>query len=134
MAVKNLQSVVRNVATQRGNVTNPDSKGYGMAMQQPAMSSPQYPALSEPARPGLRHERGARCSTNQAAKLTGSLASWAGNSGSRGTFLTTRSEATGNHGFPRRIRTLAMSGAFSATRDCQDFDSQRIDFAGSSMA
>ena len=59
MAVKNLQSVVCNVATQCGNVTNLDSKGYGMAMYQPpAMSSPQYPVLSEPTQPGLRHERG----------------------------------------------------------------------------
>ena len=47
MAVKNLQSVVCNVATQCGNVTNLDSKGYGMAMvMPPAMSSPQYPVLS----------------------------------------------------------------------------------------
>ena len=135
MAVKNLQSVVCNVATKCGNVTSADSKAYGMDTYRPAMSSPQYPALGLSAHPELRHERGTQCSTVQAAKRSWPLASWAGISGNRGTFRTERSEAKGNnHNFPRRIRNLAMFAADSADRDCQDADSQRSELAGSSMS
>ena len=88
MAVKNLQSVVCNVATQCGNVTNLDSKGYGMAMvMPPAMSSPQFPVLScQAVQPGQRHERGTK-STIQAATSSGLLLQerWAGTTGYRGT-------------------------------------------------
>jgi hypothetical protein len=118
MAVKNLQSVVCNVATQRGNVTNLDSKGYGMAMVlTPAMSSPQYPVFShEPAKPGLRRERDI-FATFQAATRSGSPASWAGTSGSCGTLLATRSSAEGNQRFPGQLRDLAMFAADTADRD-----------------
>ena len=118
MAVKNLQSVVCNVATQRGNVTNLDSKGYGVAMDLPAMSSPQFPAFSmEPAKPGLRRERDTYCATFQAAERSGSPASWAGTSGSCGTLLATRSWAAGNQRFPGQLRDLAMFAADTADRD-----------------
>jgi hypothetical protein len=137
MAVKNLQSVVCNVATQRGNVTNLDSKGYGMAMYQPpAMSSPQYPVLGELAQPGQRRERERHCSTIQAATRTGVLASWQGISGSRGACRTGRSEATGNRfeNFPRRIRNLARLAAISAVTDDQDKTIRFESLAGSTKA
>jgi hypothetical protein len=120
MAVKNLQSVVCNVATQCGNVTNLDSKGYGVAtVQTPAMSSPQFPMLSMPAKPGLRRERDIYCATYQAATRSGSsLPYWAGATGYRGTEPLARSWAEGNQRFPGHIRNLANFAADdSADRD-----------------
>jgi hypothetical protein len=136
MAVKNLQSVVCNVATQCGNVTNLDSKGYGVATVLPAMSSPQFPMLSmEPAKPGLRRERDIYCATYQAANRSGAPATdWAGTTGYRGTVLSARSWAKGNQRFPGHIRNLAIFAADSADRDDGAATIQLESLAGSPKA
>src|SRR5437762_1539 len=97
MAVKNLQSVVRNVALRGGNVTMLDSNGYDVVMvQTPAMSSPRYPMPMEPATEP-RQERDTHCATFQAATRIGSLVCVAGIAGSqRGTLPSGRSWPTGS--------------------------------------
>ena len=119
MAVKNLQSVVCNVALCGGSVTNLDSKGYDVAMAQPpAMSSPRYPWYQEPASEP-RQERGTNCSTVQAATRFGSLDCLAGIAGSqRGTMPSGRSWPMGML-FPVQFRPLAIFAANSADRDDQ---------------